>query len=178
MNHETPFGPLEERLTDEAQRMLATEAAGMPNAGRLHSEFLRRRRRRIVFRGVCVSTAVVAIAVIGSTWNMKRIPPEQNGRLAAGTSPPGDTPSRNDSAPPRKNKSTTTPLARDVELPPAALPILIAHTRENGEIELRPGWYVPEQIEAVDFTDLSAAERDAATRLLGLEHNPSGDETI
>ena len=59
-----------------------------------------------------------------------------------------------------------------------AIGILIPQAGDDGELQLVPAWYVPEQIEEIDIHNLTPAERIAVLQLLGPDYEFSGDVTI
>jgi hypothetical protein len=177
MHDEDRDRPLEERLTDEAQRML--DDSVHPPITILRAEIMRRQRRSALAKTVCTVAAVIAVAFVAI--NVKRRPPVDGGRAPSVA---------DDRAQPGTNNSEgTLPLEADVSatpianaesrtLPAMAIAILIPAADDSGEPQFMPGWYVPEQIEVLRADDLSAAERRAASRLLGLEFEGSDDEII
>ena len=60
---------LEERLVDEAQRMLA-DTRQSPTIARLWAEFVRRRRQRTLAQVVCVTAAMIAVGLILTSWRL------------------------------------------------------------------------------------------------------------
>lgn len=182
MNDEKSFGPLEERLADEAQRMLAA-GAGTPPFPALRTEFLRRRGQRRIVRTVVAAAALIAIALLlrgGKNQLEEPGPPMANvgGFPAEGHRPDVSANAVRDGASENETVISDTESPGEQRRPPGSLVILIAHMGENGETEYLPGWYVPEQVEVVDSAELSPAERAAAARLLGADFNNSSDETI
>jgi len=181
MNDEKSMGPLEERLADEAQRMLVDTGASVVPV--LRTEFLRRRSQRRIVRTVVAAAAllVVALLITGGREHPEGPGPRianVGGTPTEGHQPEVSTNSASDGSSNQENVASEREGRGDQRRPPGGLVILIAHVGENGETEYLPGWYVPEQVEVVDSAELSPAERAAAAQLLGADLNTSSDETI
>lgn len=168
------YGSLEERLSDEARRML--DDSPCPPMPALQAKLLLHRRRRAVTTTACATAAVVVALV---AINLKRTPQGDGvpGLAGAGDSKPFavETPevplSRDSNAALLEDAGVETPLA-------VAIAILIPPEAEGLEPEFVRGWYVPERVEVLRAADLSPAERSAVSRLLGLDPEISDDETI
>jgi hypothetical protein len=175
MHDEDLLGPLEERLADEARRML-DDSARAPMTS-LRAELIRQGRRRTLAKTAGAVAAVIAVAIIATSSN--RRPAAERGRaptVAGDTTQPaannrqGDVPLHPEIAP---------PIAAESGMPPGmAIALLIPATDDSGEPEFVPGWYVPEQVEVLSADDLSPAQRSAVSRLLGFEPENSDNEAI
>ena len=173
--HDNLYGPLEERLADEARRML--EDSPCSPATNLRADL--RRRRRIIVAALSSATAIVVMALVATS--LKRPPAGGAGRAptVAGDSRNPAAASSKSSAPRDVNGSNVT-AGRFESGPPSflAIAILLPAAGDQAEPEFVPGWYVPEQVEVLGASDLSPAEHSAVSRLLGLEPEVTDDETI
>ncbi|MBI3861025.1 MAG: hypothetical protein HY290_03935 [Planctomycetia bacterium] len=178
MNDEESFEPLEERLADEAQRLLADSPRSLPLAG-LRVELARRSRRRMVTRALCATATVVAAGLFLMFWK-----PGPGGNSEHADSNKGSSKSTGPSI--AQTDSPHEPLESDLPETIAetgapafmAIAILMSRPGDNGEPEVVPGWYVPGRVEEIDAQDLSPAERSAVSQLLELDFEISDDDTI
>jgi hypothetical protein len=177
MHNDEHYELLEERLAEEARRML-DDSSGAPLTG-LRAELMRRRQRRVLFRAVSAATAIVIVAVLVASSKRQPAADADRAPIVFGNLQDSDAAGSGDSL--SHNGVGPELSTSDFESgPPAylAIAILIPGEDDRGEPKFLPGWYVPEQVEVLGASDLSPAERSAVSRLLGLEPEMIDDETI
>lgn len=175
MHDPESFDPLEERLADEARRMLVDSRSARTC---LLAEFVRRRRQRKLAHALCTTAAVLVVGCIAAGWirrpehDVVRIEPGEAGRSFVEADVP--------MVEPRGGTAADVPetISDAAGVPFVAIAILIPQTAENGEPTLVPAWYVPGQDDEIDSRNLSPAERSAMLQLLGPDYDSSTDETI
>lgn len=163
MNEDPRFGPIEERLQAEAERLLI--AGGAPTGELLRAEW---RRRRAVPRRIAAATAVLLAAVVAMVATRRQLAPL----------PPHKQPER----PVAANEASG--VRHQVSGAPHKQPERLAVDDSSGDTLLvvpfvvddpasgKPlfsGFYVPEQVEPIDLRQLPRAERDAIREVLGIE---------
>jgi hypothetical protein len=171
------YRPLEERLADEARQVL--NDSPRPAMAALQVELRRRRRRQSLAATACAAAALTAVVVVAiSVFRRPAADDVRFPTIARDTRQPVAASTEGNA--PRDDDPSSSRERAVAEDPPSvmAIAILIPTAGGSGDPEFIPGWYIPEQVEALDTADLSPAERSAVSRLLGLEPEFSDDETI
>ncbi|HEY3966681.1 MAG TPA: hypothetical protein VGM05_19115 [Planctomycetaceae bacterium] len=174
--HET-CSPLEERLADEAQRMLAG-APQRPPVARLRAEFVSRRRQRMLAQALCATAAMIAVGL--TVTNLKPRPARDIAQVVTngGGDPTPEAEARQGIPSDTLGQDISRMTAKPDSVPGGAIAILIPQTGSDGEQNFVSAWFVPGQVEEIDARNLSPAERSAVSQLLGPDYELSPDETI
>jgi hypothetical protein len=177
MQDEESIRSLEQRLQEDAQKLL-NDGPEKSLIANLHNKCVQRRRRRILVRAVSAASIVAVAGVIGTIWlqrsrNIEKMANESEGLHATNSIV------LNETIPPDGNLSEEFPSNFEMDdLRNGAVPVLFSQMGQDGKPEFAMGWYIPEQVEEIEAVELSPAERDAISRLLGPEPEQSQDETI
>ena len=177
MQEEQPFTSLEERLHEEAQRLIA-DCPSLHSIARMQTTFTRRRRRGTV--GYVVGTsAALAVAGFIIAGRLRQPLAEVHERANAAQHTPRQGPVVKAPAPSVKNHSNDPAVPNGIERPRVvAIGFSIIGPGNGNQPEYVRGWYVPEQADPIDPQSLSAAERAAVSSLLGSDSELFEDEKI
>jgi hypothetical protein len=187
------FDPMEQRLRDEADRLLLSHG-GEPPTSALVAEHRRRLRVRRVTRTVCCAAGVLLLlgtaGLVGALWPENRLadhPPAP--KRARSIVPrvnetndhqPGGRPFNDSLAKPSPGEPLLTLVApaSDVAHGSPVVPVFITVPEGDRQRVIAAGIYVPERTQEVDLSNLSPAEQHAVRQVLDIPEDQIPRETF